>query len=132
MRSNGSLLLATMAVMLGSCSASIGPAVGNVPTLPTALQAGWKGERICELLYENSDVRAARCTFPPGGGHDRHYHPRHWGYIIQGGTMRITTAAGTTERVLKSGASWWSDGIAWHEAVNIGAETAVYVIVEPK
>jgi quercetin dioxygenase-like cupin family protein len=121
-----------MSVMLGSCSASIGPAVGSVATLPTALQAGWKGQPICEVLYENADVRAARCTFPPGGGHDRHYHPRHWGYIIQGGTMRITTAAGTTDRVLKSGASWWSDGIAWHEAVNVGAETAVYVIVEPK
>ena len=46
--------------------------------------------------------------------------------------MRTTTEAGTIERVLKSGTSWWSDGIAWHEAVNVGTETAVYIIVEPK
>ena len=44
----------------------------------------------------------------------------------------LTTAAGTAERVLASGSTWWSDGVAWHEAVNIGETTAVYVIVEPK
>jgi beta-alanine degradation protein BauB len=121
-----------MAMLFGSCAAANSPAVNSGQTLPTALQAGWKGEPICELLYENADVRTARCTFPPGGGHDKHYHPPHWGYIIQGGTMRITTAAGTTERVLKSGTSWWSDGIAWHEPINVGTETAVYIIVEPK
>jgi beta-alanine degradation protein BauB len=87
---------------------------------------------VCEPLYENARVRAARCTFPPSGGHERHYHPPHWGYIIQGSTMRITTASGTTDRVLKSGTNWWSDGIDWHEAVNIGTDTAVYIIVEPK
>jgi beta-alanine degradation protein BauB len=69
---------------------------------------------------------------PTGRGHDRHFHPAHWGYIVQGGTMRITTATGTVERVLKPATNWWSDGIDWHEPVNIGAQTAVYVIVEPK
>jgi hypothetical protein len=46
--------------------------------------------------------------------------------------MRITTASGTVDRELTSGSNWWSDGIAWHEAVNIGTTTAVYLIVEPK
>jgi beta-alanine degradation protein BauB len=115
--------------MLASCATSPIPAA---PTLPTAFDAGWRGERVCVPLYENAKVRAARCTFPPGGGHERHSHPPHWGYIVQGGTMRTTTDAGTIERVLKSGASWWSDGIIWHEAVNVGTETAVYIIVEPK
>lgn len=100
--------------------------------LPSALEAGWKGTRVCVLLFENEKMRAARCTFPPGGGHERHYHPAHWGYILQGSTMRITTAAGTVDRELKAGGTWWSDGIAWHEAVNIGTTTGVYIIVEPK
>jgi quercetin dioxygenase-like cupin family protein len=102
------------------------------PALPTALDAGWKGQRVCELLFENAAVRTARCTFPPGVGHERHFHPAHWGYILQGATMRITTADGTVDRDLKAGNSWWSDGIAWHEAVNIGTTTGVYLIVEPK
>lgn len=102
------------------------------PSLPTAFEAGWKGQKICEPLFDNEEMRAARCTFPPGGGHERHTHPPHWGYIIEGGTMRITNETGTVERVLKGGSSWWSDGIAWHEAVNIGPTTSVYIIVEPK
>jgi quercetin dioxygenase-like cupin family protein len=108
--------------------------VGNAtePALPTALDAGWKGQRVCELLFENAVVRTARCTFPPGVGHERHFHPAHWGYILQGATMRITTADGTVDRELKAGNNWWSDGIAWHEAVNIGTTTGVYLIVEPK
>lgn len=104
----------------------------TVSPLPSAFDAGWKGEKVCTLLYENTGMRAARCVFPPGMGHERHFHAPHWGYIVAGGTMRITTAAGTVDRVLASGSNWWSDGIAWHEAVNIGTTTAVYVIVEPK
>ncbi len=100
--------------------------------LPTAFEAGWHGKTVCEPLFENAALRAARCTFPPDGGHERHFHPPHWGYIVEGGTMRITDAKGTTVRELKSGSSWWSDGIAWHEAVNIGTTTSVYIIVEPK
>lgn len=104
----------------------------EAPPLPDAFAAGWRGQRVCEPLFDNERMRAARCTFPPGGGHERHYHPPHWGYIVTGTTMRITTAEGTVDRVLQSGASWWSDGVAWHEAVNIGPATSVYIIVEPK
>lgn len=46
--------------------------------------------------------------------------------------MRISDQKGATVRELKAGASWWSDGIGWHEAVNIGATTGVYLINEPK
>jgi beta-alanine degradation protein BauB len=102
------------------------------PPLPSAFNAGWKGEQVCAPLFENDQMRAARCTFPPGGGHERHYHPPHWGYIVTGGTMRITDAKGTVDRVLKAGATWWSDGIKWHEPVNIGTTTSIYIIVEPK
>ncbi len=100
--------------------------------LPSAFDAGWKGQKVCELLYENAKVRAARCTFPPGIGHERHFHAAHWGYILQGATMRITTADGTVTRELKTGNNWWSDGIAWHEVVNVGTTTGVYLIIEPK
>lgn len=102
------------------------------PPLPDPLQAGWQGEPVCVVLKENTRLRTLRCTFPPGGGHERHFHAPHWGYILQGSTMRITSAAGTAVRELKAGDTWWSDGIAWHEVENVGSTTGVYLIVEPK
>ncbi|MEO5577455.1 MAG: cupin domain-containing protein [Sphingomicrobium sp.] len=118
--------------MLAACAARSAPPATADQLLPSAFEAGWKGQKVCEPLFENEQMRAARCTFPPGIGHERHYHPPHWGYIVQGTTMRITTASGTTDRILKAGTNWWSDGIEWHEAINVGATTGVYVIIEPK
>lgn len=100
--------------------------------LPTAMDAGWEGESTCEKLFENDEMRVGRCSFPPGIGHERHFHPPHWGYVLHGGTMRITNAEGTEDRLVEADTSWWSDGIEWHEALNIGDETAVYLIIEPK
>jgi quercetin dioxygenase-like cupin family protein len=101
-------------------------------TLPGPLEAGWKGEKVCEPLFENEHMRAARCTFPPGVGHEKHWHPPHWGYIVSGATMRITDKGGTNDRVLPDGGTWWSDGVDWHEALNVSDTTGVYIIVEPK
>ena len=89
-------------------------------------------KKVCEPLFENEEMRAARCTFPPGVGHEKHYHPPHWGYIVEGGVMQIIDKDGTREQKTPAGASWWSDGVEWHEALNIGDTTTVYVIVEPK
>ena len=100
--------------------------------LPEAFDAGWKGKKVCEVLRDDANLRVGRCTFPPGVGHERHWHRPHWGYILAGGKMRTTDAKGTLDRDLKTGGSWWSDGIGWHEALNIGDTTAVYLIIEPR
>ena len=96
------------------------------------LAAGWRGENVCEQLYENDRVRALKCAFAPGEGHERHHHDAHFGYILEGGPMRIRDAGG--ERILetRAGAPWWSNGVDWHEAVNVGETTTAYLIVEPK
>ena len=99
--------------------------------VPQAFDAGWKGEKVCEVLQETAHARLARCTFPPGVGHEKHRHGPHVGYVVSGGTMRITDDKGTAVRVLKAGDSWKSAGTT-HEALNIGDTTAVYVIVESK
>lgn len=108
-----------------------GSAARPVP-LPSALEAGWLGKPVCELLYETATDRVLRCSFPPGVGHERHFHPRHFGYAISGGSMRITTAAGTREAEIKTGSSFSSQGIGWHAVLNVGATTVVYLMFEAK
>jgi len=121
---------------LAALFALAGPATAIPPpeaaAYPDPLQAGWKGKPVCVLLKENERLRTLRCTFPPGGGHERHRHAPHWGYILKGSTMRITSASGTVVRTLKPGDTWWSDGFAWHEVRNVGRTTGIYLIVEPK
>jgi len=100
--------------------------------LPHAIDAGWQGQETCEQLQETDALLAFKCTFPPGVGHEKHFHPAHIGYVAEGGTMRITDDQGTREQVIPAGASWQSAGVPWHVAVNIGDTTTSYVIVEPK
>jgi quercetin dioxygenase-like cupin family protein len=98
--------------------------------LPDALSAGWQGKPVCEELRTDPGHRLLRCTFAPGVGHERHFHPAHIGYALSGGTMRITDAKGTREQVLQTGASYTSPGTAWHEVVNLGTTPVIYLIYE--
>lgn len=102
------------------------------PSLPDPLEAGWNGTPVCEKLHDDREQRILRCTFAPSTGHERHFHSRHFGYAIVGGRMRITDANGTREVNLATGSSFNSEGIDWHEVVNIGDTTVVYLIVEPQ
>ncbi|QZD91557.1 cupin domain-containing protein [Qipengyuania xiapuensis] len=98
--------------------------------LPSALEAGWNGERVCELRHQTDTHRVLRCTFPPGVGHERHYHPAHYGYALSGGTMQLTSESGTRTATLETGSDYSSDGTEWHEVVNVGKTTVTYLIVE--
>ena len=44
--------------------------------------------------------------------------------------MRITDDTGAREVDLPTGSSFTSEGIAWHEVLNVGNTTVVYLIVE--
>jgi quercetin dioxygenase-like cupin family protein len=105
----------------------------DLPDLPEAFEAGWKGEKTCELLYETKSARVARCSFPPGIGHEKHFHYPHFGYVLEGGTLSITDDAGAVkvQQTIK-GRSWSTDKITIHGALNIGDTTTSYLIVEPK
>ena len=110
-------------------------AVGTVactvtPPLPDPLAAGWEGKPVCERLHKDSGQRILRCTFPPGVGHERHFHAPHFGYAITGGRMRITDEGGVREVDLHTGSGFSSDGVPWHEVLNIGDTTVIYLIVE--
>lgn len=125
MRSTG-LIAALAAAACASASAQVTP-------LPSALCAGWQGERVCEPLHEDAQIRVLRCAFPSGVGHEAHYHPPHFGYVLSGESiMRITTGAGVEDRPVRAGGSFANDGEVRHEALNIGAEATTYLIVEKK
>jgi len=101
-------------------------------SLPDPLQAGWKSQSICEVIQDNDQLRVLKCTFKPGEGHEKHYHKPHFGYTISGSKMRITDAKGMREVNVATGSNFFSKGVVWHEVLNIGDSTAVFLIIEPK
>ena len=128
--------LSKLSVVLGLrglCALSLMIAITTLAdALPDPVAAGWQGRSVCEVLREDDQVRIFRCAFPPGVGHERHFHPRHFGYALSGGTMRITSGAGTRQVTLVTGSYFSSEGIDWHEVVNIGDSVVSYLMIEPK
>ncbi|WP_323788554.1 cupin domain-containing protein [Psychroserpens sp.] len=104
----------------------------EIKNLPDPLEAGWNNEVVCEVLEDNDKVRTLKCTFPPGVGHERHYHKSHFGYTLAGSTFRIKDTSGTREVNIPTGYSFYNEKVDWHEVLNIGDSTAVFLIVEPK
>ncbi|MBL8547885.1 MAG: cupin domain-containing protein [Hyphomonadaceae bacterium] len=114
---------------LGACAS----ASAQLAPLPMALCAGWRNEPVCELLQEDAQIRVLRCTFAPGVGHETHYHPPHFGYVLEGDSvMRITTAGGVVDRPVSAGSAFANDSEIQHAALNVGNETTRYLIVEKK
>ena len=105
-------------------------AANTSPALPDPLAAGWQGDPVCERLHEDAKQRILRCTFPPGVGHERHFHAPNFGYAISGGRMQLTDASGIREVDLRTGSSFYSSGTEWHEVLNVGDTTVVYLIIE--
>lgn len=100
--------------------------------IPDTFEAGWKGEPVCEIIEENDAIRMFTCTYPPGGGQDKHYHDPYMGYIVQGGTLRSTGPNGTRESTSVTGQSFNSPGVKWHALENIGDTTVIILGVESK
>ncbi len=121
-----SLIAALVLAACASASAQIAP-------LPMAACAGWEGRRVCETLHEDAMIRVLRCTFPPNVGHEPHFHPPHFGYTLEGGTVR-TRAEGqdNVTRTIASDGSWAMEAENRHEALNVGDNTMRYLIVEKK
>lgn len=104
---------------------------GEETELPHAFDAGWKGQKTCELLFADDTMHVARCVFPPGVGHEKHYHKPHFGYVLEGGTLSIVDSNGEREVTTEAGRSWSTTTVTVHQALNIGETTASFLIVEP-
>lgn len=129
-----SLISACLAILLQLAAMTMSAASADeLPDLPQAFDAGWKGEKTCEVLFEAETVRVGRCSFPPGIGHEKHFHYPHFGYVVAGGTMQITNDRGIVEvREVITGSTWSTSEITIHEALNTGDTTTSYLIVEPR
>lgn len=124
-------LIVLTATLLVSCS--LAAEAADTTGLPEAFDAGWQGQQTCELMYETDEVRVGRCSFPPGVGHEKHYHVPHFGYVLEGGALRITNERGEEQVVeTMTGGTWSTDEITVHNALNIGDTTTSYLIIEPK
>jgi len=122
------LIAASLCTTLGSPVLAV-----DTAGLPEAFDAGWKGEKTCELLYETDEVRVGRCTFPLGIGHEKHFHYPHFGYVLDGGVLSITDDQGQIqERQTITDTSWSTTEITVHSAINVGDTTTRYLIIEPK
>ena len=99
---------------------------------PDPLQAGWEGSKVCEVLEDKPSLRVLKCTFPPGVGHERHFHAEHFGYTLKGGTFEITDQEGTRTVDIPNGYSFYNASIDWHEVLNVGDSMAIFLIIEPK
>jgi len=114
-------------------SVSLAALAADISGLPEAFDAGWQGQKTCELLYETDEVRVGRCSFPPGIGHERHYHVPHFGYVLEGGTLQITNEQGDVQVAETiTGGTWSTSEITVHSAINVGDTTTRYLIIEPK
>lgn len=127
MRNTNRLPLIVLLGLSGAASAQTLP----VP-VPDALSAGWKGQPTCKMLHEDASMRFIQCDFPPGAGHEKHFHPAHYNYVLRGGKARVTTAAGTRDTELVSGSVRMNPAIEWHEVVNLGDAPLSFLIVEPR
>ena len=50
----------------------IAPVLALGDDVPDALSVEWQDKKPCEKLFEDAQVRVARCTFPPGTVHVCH------------------------------------------------------------
>lgn len=117
---------------LSLCICFIAAAHETQLPLKGPLQTGWKGQKVCEQLSENTEQRILRCTFAPGIGHEKHKHNAHFGYAISGGTMQLTDEKGIRTVDLKTNSHFESAGKKWHHVLNVGNTTIVYLMIESK
>jgi quercetin dioxygenase-like cupin family protein len=119
-------------VALGPPAILGGVNVASAEDVPDALSVEWQGKKPCEKLFEDAQVRVARCTFPPGAVHVCHSHPGYLSYVVSGGQGQVQDEKGTRKIDVIAGALFDAPPIPWHEFANVGDTTIQFVVVEKK
>ena len=124
--------MARFPLLLGIILVAAPLAAARSETAPDALSVEWQGQKPCEKLFEDAQIRVARCTFPPGAMHVRHSHPGYSSYVLSGGKAQLQEEKGTRQVEVRTDAFLNSPSIPWHELTNTGDTTLRYLVVERK
>jgi quercetin dioxygenase-like cupin family protein len=116
-------------VAVGVLAASI-PAIAD--DVPDALSVEWQGKKPCEKLFEDAQIRIARCTFPPGVTHVCHSHPSYVSYVLSGGKAEVQDDKGTRKVDIATGTFADVPPLPWHEVANAGETTLQFLVIEKK
>jgi quercetin dioxygenase-like cupin family protein len=104
----------------------------SADNVPDALSVEWQGIKPCEKLFEDAQIRVARCTFPPGAVHVCHSHPAYLSYVLSGGQGQVQDEKGTRKADVVTGALLETPPTPWHEFTNVGRTTLQFLIVEKR
>lgn len=86
-----------------------------------------------KLVFENEQVKVWEFTLHPGEAIAAHQHDHdYFFYVIDGGTLEVDRASGTTQATLETGKVYYRRGGDTHGAKNIGASRYHEVLVEIK
>lgn len=86
-----------------------------------------------KLLFENEKVRVWEFILQPGESIGPHKHDHDFFYCpIEGGTLEVTRASGTTRLTLNAGEVYFRQGGDTHSAKNVGEHRYHEVLVELK
>jgi quercetin dioxygenase-like cupin family protein len=118
-------------LVLGAATLVAAPVAVRGADAPDALSVEWQGTKPCEKLHEDSQIRVARCTFPPGAMHVKHSHPAYLSYVLSGGKAKVEDEKGVREVEAKAGTLGESAPIV-HELTNVGTTTLQYLVIEKK
>jgi quercetin dioxygenase-like cupin family protein len=122
--------------LAAAASVALGLLIASVPAraadVPDAVSVEWQGEKPCETLFEDTQVRVARCTLQPGAAHVCHSHPSYVFYVLNGGKGEVQDEKGIRKLELATGSFAESPPVPWHEFANIGETTLQFLIVEKK
>jgi quercetin dioxygenase-like cupin family protein len=129
MNSKSKITLAVIGVTFGLL---VTPFAASADDVPDALSVERQGKKPCEKLFEDAQVRVARCTFPPGVVHVCHSHPAYLSYVLSGGLGQVQDEKGTRKVDVVTGVLFDIPPTPWHEFANIGGTTVQYLIVEKK
>src|SRR5215831_3143737 len=108
---------------LSSVAVAATLSVAQAADVSDALSVEWQGQRPCEKLFEDAQIRVARCTFPPGAMHVCHSHPAYLSYVVSGGRGQVQDEKGVRKIDVKTGAFLDAQPVPWHEFTNIGDTT---------
>jgi quercetin dioxygenase-like cupin family protein len=117
---------------LAALNLLIAPVLALGDDVPDALSVEWQGKKPCEKLFEDAQVRVARCTFPPGTVHVCHSHPSYVAYFLHGGQVQLRDEKGTRKADIATDAFLDSPPVPWHEFANVGDSMVQALVIEKK